>query len=158
MTTSQRPAFRYIGVTDECVTCEKCGKADLKRTVVLGILDADGNTENVTYYGSTCAARALAELDGRRTTGRSVLALAEMAARKLQREADSDRALLAFYGVDGPQPFTKATMVEAAERYAHQHRHATWADEKSGKDWRDMVYDMAARRGATIREAERFGL
>jgi hypothetical protein len=34
--------------------------------VVLAILDTDGNTEDVTYYGSSCAARALGvEGDGR---------------------------------------------------------------------------------------------
>lgn len=158
MTTDIRPRFRYVGVTDECVECQRCGKADLKRTVVLAILDADGNAEDVTYYGSNCAARALAELDGRRTTGRSVLALAEMAARKLKRDAEAARAQLAFYGVDGQQPFDRITLAEAANRFAHQHRFATWAREKSGKDWEGMVYDMVTRRTATIHEAEQFGL
>jgi predicted nucleic acid-binding Zn ribbon protein len=52
-------AYRIKGTTDECTTCEKCGRSDLKKTIVLAILDADGNEEDYTYYGSDCAARAL---------------------------------------------------------------------------------------------------
>lgn len=68
-TTTAAPAFRYIGITDECVECQKCGKPGLKSTVILAILDADGNPEDATYYGSTCAARALGIKGG----GRAVL-------------------------------------------------------------------------------------
>lgn len=50
--------YRAIGATDDCTTCDKCGKPHLKKTIILAILDADGNTEDVVYYGSTCATRA----------------------------------------------------------------------------------------------------
>lgn len=50
---------RYYGMTDECTTCEHCGKSGLKNTVVLEILDDDGNAEGATWYGTTCAAKAL---------------------------------------------------------------------------------------------------
>src|SRR5882724_9348214 len=50
-------SYRAMGTTDEITTCEVCGKPELKGTVMLGILDADGNTEEIVYAGSTCAAR-----------------------------------------------------------------------------------------------------
>jgi hypothetical protein len=53
-------SFRYIGTTDETTVCEHCGREDLRSTVVLALLDVDGNEEEYVRYGSTCAARALA--------------------------------------------------------------------------------------------------
>ena len=41
------------GISDEVLQCQKCGKPELKRTIVL----MDGESE--VYYGSTCAAREL---------------------------------------------------------------------------------------------------
>lgn len=55
MTTS----YRVHGITDETDTCEVCGKVELKRVIMLGVLDADGNQEDIIYAGSTCAARKL---------------------------------------------------------------------------------------------------
>ena len=36
-------AYRVLGTTDEVTTCDICGKVELKGTIVLGVLDADGN-------------------------------------------------------------------------------------------------------------------
>jgi hypothetical protein len=150
--------FRYVGVTDECVTCEKCGKPNLRSTVVLGILDADGNTEDVTYYGSTCAARALTELDGKRRTGKAVLQSARWAAEKLGREAADCREVLARYCLDGPQPFEWKTFRAAVQVFARNNGRSRFAETATWEDWEAEVYDMVARRTAIIREAERFGL
>lgn len=49
--------YRVLGTTDEVTNCDRCGKPELKSTVIMGILDADGNVEEVVYMGSTCAAR-----------------------------------------------------------------------------------------------------
>ncbi|MFJ2745462.1 hypothetical protein ACIO3O_38035 [Streptomyces sp. NPDC087440] len=65
--TSMPPAPRFSfpqwvikGVTDDCTTCDCCGRSNLKRTVALMPLDADGNEEGeVSYYGTGCAAAAL---------------------------------------------------------------------------------------------------
>jgi hypothetical protein len=51
-------AYRVLGTTDDVTECQCCGRADLKSTVMLGILDADGNVEEVTYFGSACGAKA----------------------------------------------------------------------------------------------------
>ncbi len=87
--------FRYLGITDECIVCQLCGKADLKSTVVLAVLDEDGNEETVTYYGSTCAARALAVKGG----SRAVLDSARAAHTRTVDAAQDARSRLAFYGL-----------------------------------------------------------
>lgn len=51
-------AYAVRGTTDDVTTCQICGKPELKGTVILAILDADGNAEDVTYAGTTCAAKA----------------------------------------------------------------------------------------------------
>ena len=53
------PRYTLLGVDEEVTTCEHCGKADLKCTVVLGVLDADGNVEREARFGRSCAAKAL---------------------------------------------------------------------------------------------------
>jgi len=57
----RNPAPRYVllGVDDEVQVCDDCGKADLKCTVVLGVLDADGNIDHEVRFGRDCAAKAL---------------------------------------------------------------------------------------------------
>lgn len=89
--------FRFIGTTDECIECQRCGKADLKSTVVLEILDADGNGGEFTYYGSSCAARALTEMDGRKRTGASVLKSAQLAEYNRQQQLPLYQATLDYY-------------------------------------------------------------
>lgn len=52
-------SFRAIGATEDVTTCDYCGRIELKGTVVLAILDEEGNnTGEVVYYGVTCAATA----------------------------------------------------------------------------------------------------
>lgn len=51
--------YRILGTTDDVTSCHCCGRTDLKSTVVLTVLDIDGNPTGETYYGSTCAAKAV---------------------------------------------------------------------------------------------------
>ncbi|MFF0132070.1 hypothetical protein ACFYTG_41260 [Streptomyces mirabilis] len=57
------PKWTIKGVVDDYDECGYCGRRGLKRTVALMPLDADGNedgtAEDVVYYGTSCAARAL---------------------------------------------------------------------------------------------------
>ena len=50
--------LRFVGVTDERTECERCGRVELKRTIVLRRY-VDGEPERVVYYGVDCAAEAL---------------------------------------------------------------------------------------------------
>ena len=49
----------YFGITDEVDECGHCGKQGLRKAVMLFVLDAEGNREELIYFGTTCAARAL---------------------------------------------------------------------------------------------------
>ena len=53
------PTFALLGIDDEQTVCDLCGKADLKCTMALSRLDADGNEVGVVRYGRDCGARAL---------------------------------------------------------------------------------------------------
>lgn len=52
---------KYVlaGLTDIVTTCECCGKSNLKRTVVLSLLNSEGEHSEYQFFGSQCAARAL---------------------------------------------------------------------------------------------------
>jgi hypothetical protein len=51
--------FTVKGSTTDVTDCELCGRTDLKGTIVLSALDADGNdTGEIVYYGADCGARA----------------------------------------------------------------------------------------------------
>lgn len=60
MTTPvQTKTFRVLGRTNDVSVCGLCGREDLTHTVVLEMLDDEGNsTGDVAYLGSDCAARA----------------------------------------------------------------------------------------------------
>lgn len=46
--------MKIVGLSDENLTCERCGKKDLKNTVVLSLEDG-----GIVFYGRDCAARAI---------------------------------------------------------------------------------------------------
>lgn len=57
--TRQVRYARYVakGFTDDVTTCEHCGRADLKGTVRMAAVDADGGEDGETYMGVVCAAK-----------------------------------------------------------------------------------------------------
>ena len=59
--TYQKPPkmskYVVLGTTDAVDTCERCGRQDLKKAVMLGEVDADGTVMDINYFGSTCAAK-----------------------------------------------------------------------------------------------------
>lgn len=127
--------YRMIGTTDDVIDCEKCGKPELRMTVVLEMLDADGNGEGVTYYGTTCAARALAAR-GVRTTAAKVRDEARFAQQ--QRERDRDYALqslavfnLPLDGVIDPEVWQAAVLL-------FQDRNRQWGTTKRPIEWAEQ--------------------
>ncbi|MER7433153.1 hypothetical protein ABT341_00335 [Pseudonocardia alni] len=162
MTTTSAPAapFRYLGITDECVKCERCGKAELKSTVVLAILDADGNVDAVTYYGSSCAARALSLGRG---GARKVLDDARAAHRDTIARADDARRMLAARGwTADAAPAGTDLDVAAYKRNVHVYHYSPhlFADlnARGWAGWRQDVLDSHARMAAAIRDAALLGL
>lgn len=54
-------AFKIMGTTGDVTSCDCCHRRGLRKTVALMPLDADGGTDGeVTYYGTGCAATAMA--------------------------------------------------------------------------------------------------
>jgi hypothetical protein len=51
--------FKIIGIDPDIDTCDCCGRSGLKRTIILGCLDADGNVLHAVYYGTHCASTAM---------------------------------------------------------------------------------------------------
>ena len=50
--------FVTKGTTDDVTACDRCGRADLKATVIIVVADADGNaTGDVRHFGRICAAK-----------------------------------------------------------------------------------------------------
>lgn len=145
--------FRFIGTTDETVECQQCGKTELRNTVVLAILDDDGNTESVTYYGSTCAARAL----GIRGGGRSVLQSARWAMDELRLKVKDSRARLDYYSLPYQGGVTDEQVAAALPTFIAVHERAMWAATTTRDEWAGMVRETAMRHQQTIAEASLIG-
>lgn len=153
MTTTTVPQVRYIGVTDDVVQCEKCGKPNLRNTVVLMLLDEDGNDAEVTYYGSTCAARALAVRGG----GRAVLVSARIAQYNTRQHAADSRRQLDGYGLPHTGAATEEQMTVAVRLYVDVHADAMWAHTRTPLGWYLDVTKMIQRHQAVLREAALVG-
>lgn len=78
--------MQAIAITDDITTCDCCGRAGLKRTVVLRSDDGA-----IRYHGTSCAARALFGWSDAGTNRRvRQQAIAAQAAEQ-QRQADASR-------------------------------------------------------------------
>ena len=89
-----RKVFRVLGTTDDVTECEHCGRTELKGTIRLGVLDADGNVEGVTYFGAVCGARAAGwtTKDIRKAASAADRAAAEAARIERERLASIEHA------------------------------------------------------------------
>jgi hypothetical protein len=148
MNTPDYPTHRYVGTTDEATECDLCHRTELKLTVILELLDADGNVEERVNYGTSCAAKVLRARTGTRLTTTAVLNGATNA-EFVRRTADVDaRRTLAHYGLPLQGEPTPEQLTAATALYAHNHRMAQWAGEDT--DWRGMVHHMVTRRQAQV--------
>jgi hypothetical protein len=148
-TTTVAPAFRYLGITDECVECQRCGRVDLRSTVVLAVLDEDGNTEDVTYYGSHCAARALGIQGG----GRAVLSAARVAHDSTNELAKMARGVLAFYGLPETGTPSLRELREPLWKFVEAHSNARWMEGSTADENRARLLECLAAWQRYIRDA-----
>lgn len=147
MSTAASPTFRYIGTTNDIVECEKCGKADLRCTVIIVPLDAEGNDNgDPCYYGSTCAARALAVRGG----GAAVRRAANGARLMTLMAAHDAVRMLRFYGLPLDGEMTDDQRRTAVRAYVRNNNTAELAP---GTTVSDLVCDMLARKRAAVAEA-----
>lgn len=104
--TQSRPAFRVLGTTNDVTTCEHCGRNELKGTIILAALDADGNEEGVTYFGATCGARAAGwttkDIRTKATAANRERQEAERIARQAAHDADYAASVLLRGTADCP--------------------------------------------------------
>jgi coenzyme F420-reducing hydrogenase beta subunit len=143
--------FRYLGTTDETHICEKCGRDELKSVVMIVPLDAEGNDDgDVTYYGSTCAARAL----GVRGGGKAVLAAANGARLRTLMNAHDARRMLRAYG-DLPEigSLTEEQRRAGVHAYVRNNRGVQAAIARDGGTVTDRLLEMLARKQAAIADA-----
>jgi hypothetical protein len=151
--TNETPRFRYLGTTDECVDCQRegCPQTGLSHTVVIMPLDAEGNDDGeVTYYGSTCAAKVL----GIRGGGRAVSKAAEGARLTTLMNAHDARRMLRAYG-DLPEtgPITEEQRRAGVHAYVRNNRGVQAAIARDGGTVTDRLLEMLARKQAAIAEA-----
>lgn len=137
--------FKYLGTTDECVTCERCGRTELRNTVVLGALDADGNVEGVAYFGSSCAARALGV-----DSPANVLKAARAAHYRAEVAAKDARRMLEGYGLPVDGVITADMVTRAACGYAADNPRACTSFDAAI----EATMDFIARKRRDIREYE----
>lgn len=83
--------YRIKGVNDEQDTCDECGKTGLRRTVILSILDDEGNDDGECRVGVDCASRMM------RTTQTKVKNEIASTGGRLDREADDAQERLDFW-------------------------------------------------------------
>lgn len=142
--------YRVLGTTDEVTTCEICGREELKGTIVLGVLDADGNVEAEMYAGSSCGAKAA----GR--TGRNAATKfrdeADATTRKVKAEADDARKMREHY------QWHRLPFVQVVNEFRLAHYHAAWARNTTPEQWAEMTQAMITRRNGQIIAAVALGL
>ena len=105
MTTTQTADLHILGVTDEQTECDRCGKVELRCTVILA--DADG--VEAGRYGTSCAAKVL---------GWASLTAAVARRRESDRRATVDADLLAAETLTDPRAI--AWIVRQVERLCHR--------------------------------------
>lgn len=150
--------FRYVGVTDEQVVCDACGRDDLARTVILEVVDPDGNgTGETVRYGSSCAARALSRAGQRRVTGRDVLAAATSAHRATVELAQMYAETLAKYGLPLVGAPTPQQVDVATETFIGLHSLASWADSLTWMDWRAKLAGLVGPWQEAVAQARLIG-
>ncbi|MFM9368085.1 hypothetical protein [Streptomyces sp. Da 82-17] len=108
--THTTKAFEVRGMTDEITTCELCGREELRGTVQMIELDADGNPDRDLYFGTACAAKAAGwtqrDLKARikaAETARREAGVREREARRDAENAAFEAYLLETYGTSDRQ-------------------------------------------------------
>jgi hypothetical protein len=121
-TVREISTWRALGLTDEITTCDHCGRDDLKATVRMVLVDADGGQEGEQFMGTACAARMTgrkvaeirteaARADRERVAAERAAAQAERDARDAAERADFCAWVLARYGV---------TITQTGDLWAHE--------------------------------------
>jgi len=108
--------YRAFGTTEDITDCWHCGKADLKKTVKMRFLDADGNEYGETYIGTSCAAKLLSGGKVNVKLATKIMREAQAADHRKTEAVRFSRQMLAFFEAAGP------TMNEKLDAYVTANR------------------------------------
>jgi hypothetical protein len=78
--------------TSDYGQCMNCGRTDLRKTITLDVLDADGNVDEVVYYGTECATRVTGQ------KGAAIKRAARAADGERQQQIEWAQGFVAAYG------------------------------------------------------------
>ncbi|MGW1562759.1 hypothetical protein ACWCQ1_40605 [Streptomyces sp. NPDC002144] len=151
--------WKIKGISDDRTQCDCCGLSGLKRTVALMPLDADGNengtAEDVVYYGTSCAAKALGWRQGQVTS-------AALTAQHQRNELDHyARRIISIYApIESAPAAVQARVFHQRNRYHHRPRAVSPTEEvaKLLAEARAQLGDTltAPARPARIEDFQRF--
>ena len=103
--------YRAYGTTEDITDCWHCGKTDLRKTVKMRFIDADGNEYGETYIGTTCAAKLLSGGKANGKLATKIMREAQAADLKRADAVKFSRQMLEFFEAAGP------TMNEKLDAY-----------------------------------------
>lgn len=127
--------YRIKGTTDDVTDCQRdgCGQTGLKKTVILAVLDEDGNEADRVYYGTDCAAQAT----GRRRT--AIVNDAALADRETAERREWAHNILDVYG-----PVEHSPIREKAELYFSRNPGMRFKGVKASVEVAQMLADARA--------------
>ncbi len=115
--TADRPhGYRAFGTTEDITDCWHCGKTDLRKTVKMRFLDADGNEYGETYIGTTCAAKLLSGGKVNAKLATKIMREAQAADLRKAEAVKFSRQMLAFFEAAGPTMNEKLAAYTGANR------------------------------------------
>ena len=100
--------YKLIGINSESETCEKCGKSNLKRVMLLVPVDGDGNVAgDVMHVGMDCGATMLGWSD-RKTR------------KEIELRSDFEKFVAKLQGFAADVKNTRQAIIDwVFSRYAH---------------------------------------
>jgi hypothetical protein len=111
-------AYRVIGTTDESTECDLCGKVELKATVMLVPIDAEGNADgDVCYFGTSCAAKAAGWTVREVRAGIKRAAAEKLTAERARRIAEREAETKAYNAWVAETYGTGAPLKDAVQKH-----------------------------------------
>lgn len=105
--------YKPVGTSDEILECDLCGKSNLRNTVVLAYIDAEGESEGERFVGRDCAAKLITGVKSVKA-GNKIAREAEAAMRRRAEAVKNSKAMLAFFESAGPRMNEKMDAYAAA--------------------------------------------
>lgn len=97
--TPADPAYLVKGTTEDITDCDRCGRTNLKKTVIVATLDADGNEDDLIHVGTDCAATLVKLTEHEVRTEADAADRRERTRRQQDLEAQFQAWMLAQHGV-----------------------------------------------------------